>query len=90
MVDFTALSLAEKRALLKTLKADIQATAKAQREAKAQAKIEKANRVALKRQASIEKARLKLQKLMDKQNPVGAKALKANRKPGPVTKVEVA
>ena len=87
MVDFTALSLVEKRALLKALKADIKATAEAARVAKAHAKAEKAARVALKRQASIEKARLKLQKLMDKQNPVGAKALKANRKPGPVTTV---
>lgn len=87
MVDFTALSLVEKRALLKALKVDIKATAEAARVAKAHAKAEKAARVALKRQASIEKARLKLQKLMDKQNPVGAKALKANRKPGPVTTV---
>ena len=87
MVDFTALSLVEKRALLKALKADIKTSAELARTAKANAKAEKAARVALKRQASIEKARLKLQKMMDKQNPVGAKALKANRKPGPVTTV---
>lgn len=87
MVDFTALSLTDKRALLKALKADIKTSAELARQAKANAKAEKVARVALKRQASIEKARLKLQKLMDKQNPVGAKALKANRKPGPVTTV---
>jgi len=83
---FSALSLADQRAMLKTLRAvytENRANALASKvqakEAKAQAK---ADRVA----AQVAKAQARLQKLLEKQAaPVGAKALKANRKPGKVT-----
>jgi len=46
----------------------------------------KADALAQKRAAAIAKAQARLQKLLDKQSaPVGVKAIKAARKPGPVT-----
>jgi hypothetical protein len=81
-----AVTLSEKRALIKTLKAEVQGLA-------AQYKLERANKKASKVEArearkvtAIAKAKAKLEKLMA---PVGSKAIKANRKPSKaqVTKV---
>lgn len=83
---FSALSLAEQRAMLKTLRgvyatnrANVLASKVQVKEAKALAKAER-------QAAAIAKAQARLEKLLAKQAaPVGAKALKANRKPGKVT-----
>jgi chemotaxis regulatin CheY-phosphate phosphatase CheZ len=79
---FSALSLKDQAAMLKTLRGEYlvnRTNAKAMRQldrdTKAQAK---ADRVA----ASIAKAQARLQKLLEKQaQPVGAKAIKANKRP---------
>ena len=44
-------------------------------------KVLKAEQRAAKREAAIEKAKARLQRLLDKQNPVGTAARKAARKP---------
>lgn len=82
-----AVTLAEKRALIKSLKAEVSTLA-------AQYKVERANTKASKVQArelrkakAIEKAKAKLEKLMA---PVGIKAVKANRKAGKVTITKMA
>jgi len=94
------LTLAQKRATVKALQESIKrdvmlnriakrnaaeekAVAKA---AKEQAKVEKAAAAEAKLAAKIAKAQERLQKMLDKASaPVGAKAIKANRKPGKVT-----
>lgn len=89
-VSQTQAALAEARLALKSTKvlvAELSAKVKAEREA---ARIAKAEAVASKRAAAIAKAQARLQKLLDKANPVGAKALKANRKPGKVTVTKMA
>ena len=54
----------------------------AKREAKAEARRNRESLAALKRENAIAKAQIRLQRLLDKQaQPVGVKALKANRKP---------
>jgi hypothetical protein len=82
-----AVTLSEKRALIKTLKAEVQGLA-------AQYKLERANKKASKVEArearkvtAIAKAKAKLEKLMA---PVGSKAIKANRKPSKVQVTKVA
>jgi hypothetical protein len=66
----------------KELVAALRVKVAAERESTAAAKAEAK---ASKQAAAIAKAQARLQKLLDKQNPVGAKALKANRKPGKAT-----
>jgi hypothetical protein len=82
---FSALSLADQKAMLSTLRAEYSANraqAKAMREA---VKTAKAVTKAQKQADAIAKAQARLDKLLAKQAaPVGAKALKANRKPGKV------
>lgn len=87
--------LAQKREALKTLryeiktlsenvKADKVAATKAKQEAKALKAFEKKQKemaLALKRQDRIAKMEARLQKMKDKQNPVGAKAVKASKRP---------
>ena len=83
---FSAFSLKDQAAFLKTFRAvynENRASAKLARASVAQAK---AAAKADKQAAAIAKAQARLQKLLDKQAaPVGVKALKANRKPGKVT-----
>ena len=81
----------QKREAIAALRASIKADRDYKRAATAQkrlaninAKAAKAEAAAAKRVSAIEKAKAKLQKLLDKQNPVGAKAIKANRKPSAV------
>jgi methionine salvage enolase-phosphatase E1 len=89
---FSTLSIADQRSMLKTLRAQYLENVKfakfvksEQAELKVKAKLEKQERIAAKRAAAIEKAQARLQKLIEKQSkPVGAKALKANRKPSKV------
>jgi hypothetical protein len=83
---FLSLSLADQKTMLAVLKqehAQAKARAKATREAD---KAAKAQAKADKQAAAIVKAQARLQKLLEKQaKPVGAKAAKANRRPGKVT-----
>ena len=88
--DLSTLTLADKRLMLKTLKANISASVALQRELKAAQKLQKAERVAAKRATAIVKAQEKLQRLLDKAHPVGTKAIKANRKPTAVSVVKYA
>lgn len=83
---FSALSLADQRAMLKALRADFTANVAASKAAKLAARDAKAQAKADKQAASIAKAQARLDKLLAKQaGLVGAKAAKANRKPGKVT-----
>ena len=83
------LTLNQKRETLKALRVSIKAEVAFNRTLKADAAVAKAEAKAAKEQAkadkvaaSIAKAQAKLQKLLDKAAaPVGAKAIKANRKP---------
>jgi hypothetical protein len=81
-----ALSLKEAVATLKTQKAlvaQLRERVAAEREA---TKVDKILTASLKRDAAIAKAQARLQKLLEKQAaPVGAKAIKANKRPGKVT-----
>lgn len=82
---FAALSLADQRAMLKTLRADYVTNVANAKAAKVQAKEAKALAKAEKQAASIAKAQARLDKLLAKQaGLVGSKAAKANRKPGKV------
>jgi len=86
---FSALSLADQKAMLADQKAMLaslrsayatnRANAKAARQA---ARLEKAQAKALKQEQAIVRAQLRLQKLLEKQAaPVGTKAKKAARRP---------
>ena len=79
----TSLTIAEKRALLVDLKANIADAVATERSYKALAKADKRVAAELRREAAIVKARAKLDKLLAK--PVGSKANKANRKPSKPT-----
>jgi hypothetical protein len=87
------LTLNQKREALAALRASIKADRElraahrtATKIAKVAAANAKADALAEKRAAAIAKAQARLQKLLDKQSaPVGTKAAKAARKPGPVT-----
>lgn len=83
MTDFVIpASFVEKVALLKQIEAQIEEAKAAEKAAKEAAKAEKLAK-------SIARTEARLQKLLDKQvGKVGAKALKANRKAGPVTIVK--
>ena len=78
-------ALKDARYEVKRLQGQIFRERLALKEAKATAKADRAAAAELKRTNAIAKAQARLQKLLDKQNPVGAKALKAARKPGAVT-----
>ena len=79
---FSALSLKDQASMLKTLRAvyaENRANTKAARQA---ASLDKAAAKALKQEQAIVRAQLRLQKLLEKQaKPVGAKAIKANKRP---------
>jgi len=85
------LTLNQKRETIAALRASIKADRAARSAGAAQrkadreaAKLAKAAAAVAKREAAIAKAQARLQKLLDKQNPVGTKARKANQKPGAV------
>jgi len=79
------LTLAQKRETLKAIKAAISAEVARKREAKAELKAVKAENAEAKRQVAIGKARAKLEKLLNKTQPVGRLAIKANKKPSKAT-----
>jgi len=79
------LTLNQKREAIKALKASIKETMEYQRQEKLAIKVYRAAKAAERREVAIAKAQAKLQRLLDKANPVGAKALKANRKPSACT-----
>ena len=81
------LTLTQKRDTLKALKVAIKADAARAREAKAAVKLQKVENAEIRRINAIAKAQAKLDKLLSK--PVGAKAIKANRKPSKVTSIQV-
>ena len=96
---FASLSLADQKAMLSALRAEYlkgKADAKAFREQeritresvkadRAAARLEKQQAKALKQEQAIMKAQLRLEKLLAKQAaPVGAKAVKANKRPSKV------
>jgi hypothetical protein len=81
------LTLTQKRDTLKALKEAIKADAARAREAKSALKLQKAENAEVRRMNAIAKAQAKLDKLLSK--PVGAKAIKANRKPSKVTSIQV-
>lgn len=76
------LSIREKRSLVKSIKEMIKEHAAANRQANFERKQNSANLRAAKKAERIAKLEAKLEAL---RNPVGAKAIKANRKPGKVT-----
>jgi len=82
------LTLTQKRAAIAALKASIKEEMALRKTLKAEAKAEKAEKAEARRVAAIAKAKAKLDKLMAPA-PVGAKAIKANRKPSKavITKV---
>jgi len=78
--------LKELRAINAQCRADLKAGKELLKADRAAAKAAKAEAAATRRSAAIEKAQARLEKLLAKQAaPVGAKALKANRKPSKVT-----
>lgn len=82
---FSALSIADQKAMLKTLRAEYLTNVANAKAAKVQAKEAKALAKAEKQAATIAKAQARLEKLLAKQaGLVGSKAAKANRKPGKV------
>ena len=79
------LTLNQKRDTLKALKVAISAEVAARRANKAALKDIKAEGIEAKRQVAIGKARAKLEKLLNKTQPVGRLAIKANKKPSKAT-----
>jgi len=75
------LTLNQKRDTLKALKVAISAEVAARRANKAALKDIKAEGIEAKRQVAIAKARARLEKLLNKTQPVGRLAIKANKKP---------
>ena len=75
------LTLNQKRETLKALKVSISAEIAARRANKAALKAIKAEGIEAKRQVAIDKARARLEKLLNKTQPVGRMAVAANRKP---------
>jgi hypothetical protein len=84
------LTLNQKREAIKALKASIKETVEYNRQEKLAAKVYKAAKAAERREVAIAKAQAKLDRLLAKTNPVGAKALKANRKPSAVVVTSMA
>ena len=72
------LTLTQKRAAIAALKTSIKEEMALRKTLKAEAKAEKAEKAEARRVAAIAKAKAKLDKLMA---PVGAKAIKANKRP---------
>ena len=79
------LTLNQKREAVKALKAAIAETVAYRRQEKLATKVYKAAKAAERREAAIAKAQARLDRLMAKANPVGAKAIQANRKPSACT-----
>ena len=78
-------ALKTQKAVVAALRVKVAAEREAQKAFLEKAKIFKENQKAERRAAAIVKAQARLQKLLEKQaQPVGVKALKANRKPGKV------
>ena len=76
-----ATAIATKRAFLKTVKAELAALTIEYAKERREVKVAKQAAATARKAKAIEKAKAKLEKLMA---PVGAKAIKANRKPSAV------
>ena len=85
------LTLNQKRETLKALKLAIKADAARAREAKSALKLQKAENAEVRRINAIAKAQAKLDRLLNKTQPVGRLAIKANKKPskGKVTTLDM-
>lgn len=81
------LTTAQKRETIKALRESLKQDMLAKRSAKIAVKAEKAEARAAKKAERIAKLKAKLDALT---NPVGSKAIKANRKPGKVTITKLA
>jgi hypothetical protein len=84
---FLGSALANKRSELKALKAEVAQLAKQYAHERFAIKHDKAVKAEARKEAAIAKAKAKLEKLTA---PVGAKALKANRKPSAVVTINPA
>jgi hypothetical protein len=84
-VRLQATMLKELRAIHAQCRADLKAGKELLKAERTAARLEKQQAKALKQEQAILKAQLRLQKLLEKQAaPVGAKAIKANKKPSKV------
>ena len=81
------LTLTQKRAAIAALKTSIKEEMALRKTLKAEAKAEKAEKAEARRVAAIAKAKAKLDKLLA---PVGAKAIKANKRPSKAVVTKVA
>ena len=80
----TQVALAAARTALTLAKVSVKELVEAVKVEKEKAVQAKATAKEAKRQSAIRKAQATLARLLDKTNPVGSKARKAARKPGPV------
>ena len=86
IANFATLTIAEQTQMVKELRATLYLNKANLKSSRKQAQEQRAAAKAAKVAAQVEKAQARLQKLLAKQAaPVGAKALKANRKPSKVT-----
>ena len=83
-------TLDQKRQALMVIKMSIKEQLEYNRQEKEATKIYRAAKAAERREVAIAKAQAKLDRLLAKTNPVGAKALKANRKPSAVVVTSMA
>lgn len=83
------LTLNQKRETITALKKSIAEQVASRRVIKVLEKEEKMLRASMKRELAISKAQARLQKLLDKASPVGAKAIKNNKRPSAVTLLQV-
>jgi hypothetical protein len=78
-------TLDQKRQAIMVLKMSIKEQLEYNRQEKEATKVYRAAKAAERREVAIAKAQAKLQRLLDKANPVGAKAIKANKQPSACT-----
>jgi hypothetical protein len=88
--DLSTVALKDKRALLAELKDAIKTDVALNRESRAAVKAAKTAKRDANMANRIAKAQERLQKLLDKANPVGSKAIKAARRAGKVTIIKAA
>jgi hypothetical protein len=84
------LTLTQKRAAVAALKQSIKDDVAFRKQEKLALKADKVKAREAKLEARIAKQLATLQKLKDKANPVGTKAIKAAKRPGPVTVTKMA
>jgi len=90
IVGLQTATLDQKRQALMVIKMSIKEQLEYNRQEKLAIKVYRAAKAAERREVAIAKAQAKLDRLLAKTNPVGAKALKANRKPSAVVVTSMA